>query len=50
MTHFYEIMIMISLIMLSGDSDSFAMFLIWHAVWLIIMLFCMYKVNGKASE
>lgn len=47
MKDFYFIMLIISMISLSGDSDSFTMFLIWHAVWLAVLAFCAYKLKGE---
>lgn len=51
MKTFYDIMILVSMICLAGDSESFSTFLIWHAVWLAVMAFFMYmsyKESGKA--
>lgn len=47
MKNWYVMMLIISLICLSADSDSFTMFLIWHAVWLAVLAFCAYKLKGE---
>ena len=50
MKTFYDIIIMVSLICLSGDSESFSTFLIWHAVWLAVMIFCIHMSNKEGDK
>lgn len=46
MKNLYVSLCVISFIMLSGDSDSFMMFLIWHLVWFAVFVFSVYKLDG----
>lgn len=50
MKDFYSVLLMISIVFLAGDSESFLMFLIWHIVWLAVMLFCFYKLDRLEGE
>lgn len=49
MKNVYEMMLIISMVCMAGDSDNFTVFLIWHAVWLLVMIFCMKQI-GKVEE
>ena len=46
MKNLYITLCVISLMMLTGDSDSFMMFLIWHLVWFVVFVFSVYKLDG----
>lgn len=46
----YEAVCVLSLFCLSGDSDSMTMFLIWHAVWLIIFFYSCYKLQESRDD
>jgi hypothetical protein len=46
----YEVMLLISIVCLAGDSESFLLFLIWHIVWFAVMLFCFYKLDRLEGE
>lgn len=49
MKDFYMMLMLISIVMMSGDSDSFIGWLLWEAVWLMVILFCSYKL-GETDE
>lgn len=50
MKTFYEVLLMISIIFQAGDSESFLMFVIWHIVWFLVMVFCFYQLAYLEGE
>lgn len=50
MKTFYEVMLMISIVFMAGDSDSFLMFLIWHLVWFAVIVFCWHQLDRLEGE
>lgn len=50
MKNVYMILLFISMLCLTGDCDSFIMFVLWEAVWFMVFLFCSYQLgeeNGR---
>lgn len=45
MKNIYFTLIIVSILCMTGDNDSFIAFLIWHAVWFAVLLFSIHQLD-----
>ena len=48
--YLYDVMFMVSLIMLSGDCENLKTFILWHLAWFIVLVFNAVMIVGRKER